>query len=112
MTVTPQHTERFAVGEQGRYLITVTNTGPTAKAAGRTITCNAPSVTNTATATAPGAPPASASDTAPVQVPPRPQGGGVAYTGVDSGELLLYALSLIALGILALLAARRRRTRP
>ena len=69
-------------------------------------------MTNTATATAPGSPPASASDTAPVQVPPRPQGGGVAYTGVDSGELLLYALSLIALGILALLAARRRRTRP
>ena len=157
-----EHTGRFAVGEQGRYVITVTNTGPTATpgpvkitdalpsgltyvsaggtgwtcgAAGRTITCSrpgplavdasssidvvvsvgnaaAPSVTNTATATAPGSPPASASDIAPVHVPPRPQGGGVAYTGVDSGELLLYALSLIALGVLALLAARRRRTRP
>lgn len=77
-----------------------------------------PSVTNTATATAPGSPPASANDTASVTDPPSPPAAqppsganqaNLAFTGFDIVLFALSALALIGLGILAISAIRRRR---
>jgi large repetitive protein len=163
LTLTKTHTNQFTVGGQGTYLLTVTNTGPTATPgpivitdrlpAGLTyvsatgdgwactqangqLTCThaggldvggsssftltvgvqagaAPSVTNTATATAPGSPPASATDTASVTDSPSPPAAAsqksLAFTGLDIVLFVLSALALIGLGILAIFAIRRRR---
>jgi large repetitive protein len=162
LTLTKHHQGNFMVGQQGTYLLTVTNPGPTAtpgpititdqlpngltyvsaagpgwtcNASGQTVTCvrpgelavgaassvtvtvlvgsaAVPSVLNTATATAPGTPPISASDTAPV--PPladaSPASGGsvLSATGFDAVVFLIAALALIGAGGLLLGRARRR----
>ena len=78
-----------------------------------------PYVTNTATATAPGSPPASASDIAPVFVSPSspvpalpPSNDNLANTGLKIAEFALPALALIGLGILLISASRRRAAGP
>ena len=72
----------------------------------------APQVTNVATASAPGSPDVSATDTAPVLVPPPPtpiEPDDLASTGVQVPGMLLTALNLLALGALLIVFGRRWR---
>lgn len=169
LTLTKHHQGTFTAGQQGTYLLTVADTGPTptpgpvtitdplpngltyvsaggagwtCSASGQQVTCTrpgelavgatsavtltvlvgpaaVPSVVNTATATAPGSPPTSGSDTAPVTGPTttsavRPAGpspGQLPFTGFDALGFVLAGTSLVGLGGLTLGATRRRRRR-
>jgi large repetitive protein len=144
------HQGTFEVGQEGTYLLTVINNGPTpspgpirvtdtlpngltyvsatgtewkCSAKGVTVTCvrhkalpvhgsssitlkvlvgpaAVPSVTNTATTSAPGAQDNSASDTAPVKTRPS-ESGVLPFTGLDAAELVAAAILLISLGMVA-----------
>ena len=77
-----------------------------------------PTVVNTATAHAPGAPPISASDTASVPVPPSSPAAPTHFasshlggTGFDAALALLAALALMSFGALIVVTTRKRRPR-
>jgi hypothetical protein len=109
-TVTCTRPGQLAVGATSSVTLTVL-VGPAA----------VPTVLNTATANAPGTPPTSASDTAPVPapaIPPAPDSppaasgtGALSFTGIDVALSLLAALGLMSLGALLVAATRKRRPR-